>query len=296
MLFAVLLLDHCYPVVYSCFTDILVIGIHAVFHGFKLIADQSFEELIVKSGVLILEFGLAYLLDHFVYKVEYALQMLMSLYYAFIHDLIGDLIRLGLDHDNLLMRGGDRCRHAVGLSLFLSRVEEVFLSVPAENYTGNGAVKRYIRDRNGSAGADHGSDLRGAVSVYREDFDCNDDINIAMRGIYSNGQEKILIMLCGQAGLSFAAHEASGNTSDCIELLVEINREREIIGAVLRACRCSAGHQDCCLTVFYQYCCIAQLREFSDLHAQRPSLIHHFIFAVVREFFVRNFHNIYLSL
>ena len=27
--------------------------------------------------------------------------------------------------------------------------------------------------------------------------DCNDDINIAMRGIYSNGQEKILIMLNG---------------------------------------------------------------------------------------------------
>ena len=27
--------------------------------------------------------------------------------------------------------------------------------------------------------------------------DCNDDINIAMRGVYSNGQEKILIMLNG---------------------------------------------------------------------------------------------------
>ena len=42
--------------------------------------------------------------------------------------------------------------------------------------------------------------LQGVLAAYVPGMnivDCNDDINIAMRGIYSNGQEKILIMLNG---------------------------------------------------------------------------------------------------
>lgn len=41
-------------------------------------------------------------------------------------------------------------------------------------------------------------------------IDCNDDINIAMRGIYSNGQEKILIMLNGHR-LNSLLYEHSGS-------------------------------------------------------------------------------------
>ncbi|MBO7115471.1 MAG: TonB-dependent receptor plug domain-containing protein [Prevotella sp.] len=43
--------------------------------------------------------------------------------------------------------------------------------------------------------------------------DCNDDINIAMRGIYSNGQEKILIMLNGHRLNSFATNIAAPDFS-----------------------------------------------------------------------------------
>ncbi len=53
-------------------------------------------------------------------------------------------------------------------------------------------------------------------------IDCNDDINIAMRGIYSNGQEKILIMLNGHLLNSDATNVASPDVSISLEKIKQI--------------------------------------------------------------------------
>ena len=52
--------------------------------------------------------------------------------------------------------------------------------------------------------------------------DCNDDINIAMRGIYSNGQEKILIMLNGHRLNSYATNIAAPDFSISLDKLKQI--------------------------------------------------------------------------
>lgn len=52
--------------------------------------------------------------------------------------------------------------------------------------------------------------------------DCNDDINIAMRGIYSNGQEKILIMLNGHRLNSYCTNIASPDFSLSLEKIKQI--------------------------------------------------------------------------
>ena len=52
--------------------------------------------------------------------------------------------------------------------------------------------------------------------------DCNDDINIAMRGIYSNGQEKILIMLNGHRLNSFCTNIAAPDFSLSLDKLRQI--------------------------------------------------------------------------
>lgn len=52
--------------------------------------------------------------------------------------------------------------------------------------------------------------------------DCNDDINIAMRGIYSAGQEKILIMLNGHRLNSYCTNIASPDFSIGLEKLKRI--------------------------------------------------------------------------
>ena len=53
-------------------------------------------------------------------------------------------------------------------------------------------------------------------------IDCNDDINVAMRGIYSNGQEKILIMLNGHRLNGYATNTASPDFSISLEKVKQI--------------------------------------------------------------------------
>jgi len=53
-------------------------------------------------------------------------------------------------------------------------------------------------------------------------IDCNDDINIAMRGIYSNGQEKILIMLNGHRLNSYVSNIAAPDFSISLDKLKQI--------------------------------------------------------------------------
>jgi len=53
-------------------------------------------------------------------------------------------------------------------------------------------------------------------------IDCNDDINISMRGIYGNGQEKILVMLNGHRLNSYSTNIASPDFSIGLEKLKQI--------------------------------------------------------------------------
>ena len=53
-------------------------------------------------------------------------------------------------------------------------------------------------------------------------IDCDDDINIAMRGIYSNSQEKILIMLNGHRLNSYATNAAAPDFSISLEKVKQI--------------------------------------------------------------------------
>lgn len=53
-------------------------------------------------------------------------------------------------------------------------------------------------------------------------IDCDDDINVAMRGIYSNSQEKILIMLNGHRMNSYATNVAAPDYSISLEKIKQI--------------------------------------------------------------------------
>lgn len=53
-------------------------------------------------------------------------------------------------------------------------------------------------------------------------IDCDDDINIAMRGIYSNTQEKILVMLNGHRLNSYATNTAAPDFSISLEKIKQI--------------------------------------------------------------------------
>ena len=156
--------------------DILVVGVHG---GLGLVhggLDDLLEELLVEVGVLVLELGLADVLDHHVDEVEHGLELLMRGDYALVHDLVGHLVGGGLDHDDLPVGGGDGDGHPVVLALGLGGVEEEVLAVPAEGDAGDGAAPGDVRDGHGGGGADHGGDLRRAVAVNGEDLALDGDV------------------------------------------------------------------------------------------------------------------------
>ena len=128
---SILFLHRSDPLVHAGFADVLVVGVHAVLHAGKLVLDKLFKKLIVERGVLVRELGLADLGDHAVDKIEHRLHHLVRLHDALVHDIVGDLVSLGLDHNDLLVRGGDGRRHAVGFLLGGGGVEEELLHRPS---------------------------------------------------------------------------------------------------------------------------------------------------------------------
>ena len=70
-----------------------------------------------------------------------------------------------------------------------------------------------------------GQNLQEVLAAYvpgMHIIDCNDDINISMRGIYSNGQEKILILLNGHRLNSYTTNIASPDFSISLDKLKQI--------------------------------------------------------------------------
>jgi len=73
-----------------------------------------------------------------------------------------------------------------------------------------------------SCGASNLQEVLAAYVPGMHVIDCNDDINIAMRGIYSNSQEKILIMVNGHRLNSYCTNIAAPDYSISLEKVKQI--------------------------------------------------------------------------
>ena len=218
--------------------------------------------------------------------------MLVGLDDALVHDLVGDLVGLRLDHDDLLVGGGDGGGHAVGLFLGVGGVEEELLAVPAQDDAGDGAVEGHVGDGDRGGGADHGGDLGAAVPVHAQDLAGDDNVIAQIGGEKgthgpvdeAGGQHG------GQAGLALTAHEAAGDAAHGVELLIEVHGEGEVIDAVLGAGGGGAGHENGGLAVLHENGGVAELSHLAHFHGEGAAFVHHFILAVVGELFVGDDH------
>ena len=245
--------------------------------------------------MVILKLRLADLFDHLVNEIQNRLKMLMCLYNAFVHHIIRNLICFGFDHNDLFMGCSNRSCHAIGLSLFRCRVKEIFLSVPAEDNTGNGPIERHIRDRDSCRGTDHSGDFGRAVTVNRKHFTGNNNIIAQIAG--EKGTHRAVNQAgsqhCRQAGLALAALEAAGNPADCVELFIEVNRKREVVNPIFRTGRSSARYKNDRLAVRNEDSCIAEFSQLADFHRELTAFIIHFKFAVIGKFSVLDNHIFY---
>ena len=191
------------------------------------------------------------------------------------------------------MGGGDGGYHTVAIvALLLGGVEEVLLTVPAEDDAGDGAVEGNIGDGDCSGGTDHSGDLGRAVTVNAQDF-AGDDNVIAQVGREKRTHgavDQAGSQNCGQAGLTLAAHEAAGDAADGVELLIKVHGEGEVVDAVLRAGGGGAGDENGGLAVLYEDRGVAELCELADLHGQGAAFVHDLVLLVVRKFLMGDYH------
>src|SRR5699024_2491006 len=272
--------------------DVLVVGVHG---GLGLVhggLDYLLKELLVEVGVLVLELGLADVLDHHVDEVQDGLELLVGLDDALVHDLVRHFLGGGLDHDDLLVRGGDGDVHAVGLALSLGGVEEVLLAVPAEGDAGDGAVEGDVGDGDGGGGADHGGYLRGAVAVNAEDLALDGDVVAQVVGEEGThgAVDEAARQDGGQAGTALAAHEAAGDAPHGVELLVEVHGEGEVVDAVPRAGGGGDGDEDAGLAVLDEDGGVGELGHAADLHAQGPAAVVYLVDFLVGELLLADDH------
>ena len=75
------------PLHHTGLPDVLVVGVHAVLHALHLVFAELGKERLVKGGVLVGELLLADLPDHGVDEVQDALDLLVGLDNALVHDV-----------------------------------------------------------------------------------------------------------------------------------------------------------------------------------------------------------------
>ena len=140
--------------------------------------------------------------------------------------------------------------------------------------------------------ADHCGDLGGAVAVNRQDFAGDNDVvaQIGREEGTHGAVDQAGGQNCGQAGLTLAAHEAAGDAADCVELLVEVNGEREVVDAVLGAGGSGAGYENGGVAVLDEDCGVAELCHLADLHGEGAAFVHDLILLVIGELLLGDYH------
>ena len=206
------LVDHGVP---AGLPDILVVGVHGLLGLVHELVHDLVEQLLVELGVVILHLGLADLGDDLVNKVDLLADLLVGLHDAGVHNLVGDLVGAGLDHDHLFPCGGHSDVHAAGLALLLIGVQDNLAVTVAHLQTADGAGEGDLRIADAGGGADHGGHLGGAVVVHTHDSALN--AHVVAEVIGEQGTHRPVDQAAGQhggqRGAALPAHKAAGNAA-----------------------------------------------------------------------------------
>ena len=157
-------LDHLVP---AGLADVLVVGIHRGLGLVHEVVDDLVEELLIEVRVGVVELGLADLGDHAVDELDLLLVLVVRQLDGTVHRVVVDLVRAGLDHNDLLAGGDDRDVKVGDLALLglglrtSSPLTRPTFSAPTGPFQGMSEMA------SGGGGADERGDLGRAVVVDR---------------------------------------------------------------------------------------------------------------------------------
>ena len=270
--------------------DILVVGIHGGLGLVHEVGHDLVEQLLVELGVVVLHLGLADLGDDLVDEGHLLLDLLVGLHDAGVHDLVGDLVGPGLDHDHLLSGGGHSHVHAGGLALLLIGIEDDLPVHIAHLQAADGAGEGDLGIAHTGRGTDHGGHLGGAVVVHAHDGAL--DAHVVAEVVGEQGAHGPVDQAAGQhggqRGAALTAHEAAGDAAHGIQLLLKLHRQGEEVDAVPGTGRDGDGHHDGSVAVLDHGAGAGQLGHLAHLDGQGTAAQVHGPALELGEFLVLN--------
>ncbi len=233
----------------------------------------------------IVELGLADLGDHAVDELDLLLVLVVGKLDRLVHGVVIDLVRAGLDHDDLLAGGNDRDVEIRNLALLGVGVEHELAVHKADLQRADGAVPGDIGDGESGGGADQGCDLGRAVVIDAHDRRHDGHVVAEVIGEQradgavddAGGQDALL------AGTALAAVERAGDAADGVELFLKVNGEGEEIDAVARTGGSRGADQHAGVAVADHDGGVGELGELADLEREGAAGELHLVLAVVGE-------------
>ncbi len=185
------------------------------------------DEGLVLGGGLPVPHGLAGVAHQFMDGVDGDAALLVAEHHGAQHDVFGQLLRLGLDHQHGGFGAGDDQVHLRVLAGGLARVQHVFAVDVAHARGADRAVERNAGHRQGRAHGDHGRDVGIDLGVQRHGVD--DHVDFVVEAFGEQRADRAVDQAAGQrlefAGLGFALEEAAGDLAGGIRLLDVVHRQ-----------------------------------------------------------------------
>ncbi|SCI52688.1 Uncharacterised protein [uncultured Flavonifractor sp.] len=261
------LVDHGVP---ALLADVLVVGVHGGLGLVHVLVHDLVEQLLVEVSVVVLHLGLADLGHDVVDEGDLLLDLLVGLHDALVHDVVGDLVGAGLDHDHLLLSGGHGHVHAGGLALLLSGVEDDLAVAVTHLQAADGAGEGDLGVAQAGGHADHGGDLGGAVIVHAHDG--AGDAHVVAEVVGEQGADGPVDEAGGQhggqGGTALTAHEGAGDAAHGVQLLLKVHAQGEEVHAVPGTGGDADGHVDGGVAVAHQSGGVGQLGGLAHLDGE----------------------------
>ena len=224
---------------------VLVVGVHG---GAGLVhrgLHDLVEQLLIEVGMVVGHLLLADLGHEVIDKAHLLLNVLMGLDDGVVHDLVGQLLGAGFDHNDLLFGGGHSQVQLGLVLLLLGGVHDDLAVHIAHLQAADGAGPGDVGVGQAGGHADHGGHLGGAVPVQAHDG--GGDHHVVAEVIGEQGPDGPVDDAAGQnggqRGLPLTAQEGAGDTAHGVQLLLKIHAQREEVDAVPGTGGAGHGHQ-----------------------------------------------------
>jgi hypothetical protein len=202
--------------------------------GFRQFGDAGDERLVPGRGLPV-PFRLAGDFDQLVDGLDRGLHLVMAEHHGAEHDLFGELLGLGFDHQHGGFGSGDHQVQLCALQLGLGRAQHILAVDVADAGGADRAAEGNAGNGHGGRGADHGGNIR--IDFRVAGHHGTNDLHFVIEGIREQGTQRTVDQAAGENFLfrrtSLALEEAARDAAGGVGSLLVIDGQRKEILARL---------------------------------------------------------------